>query len=242
MSISADRPRKPLVVVPTYNERENIEALLEELMRLDSVHVLVVDDASPDGTGMVADEWATRDPRVHAMHRAGKLGLGTAYLAGFRWGLERGYDALLEMDADFSHSPAYVPRLIDGCREADLVIGSRYIEGGGTRGWAWHRRMLSAGANLFARGMLGLNVKDCTAGFRCYRAQALREVQLDAILAEGYSFQVEMLVRVLRARGAVTEVPILFEERRHGASKISRSEVVRAVATVLRLARERVSP
>lgn len=227
---------KSLVVVPTYNEIENLDALLEALMGLPgAVEVLVVDDGSPDGTGARADDWSRREPRVHAMHRPGKMGLGTAYIAGFSWGLERGYDAILEMDADFSHSPSYVPALIAAADGADLVIGSRYVAGGGTRGWGLHRRILSEGANVFARTMLGLSVRDCTAGFRCYRADALRRIDLATVLAEGYSFQVEMLVRVLQRGGRVVEIPIVFEERRLGRSKISRTEVFRAIETVLRL-------
>lgn len=230
-------PRRPLVVIPTYNERDNIDGLLGELLAVSPwLNVLVVDDASPDGTGLAVDSWANRDSRIHVLHRARKLGLGTAYRDGFRWGLEHGYDALLEMDADFSHSPSYIPALIAGCVQADLVIGSRYVEGGGTRGWGWHRRLLSSSANLFARVMLGLPVKDCTAGFRCYRAAILTRIGPDSILAEGYSFQVEMLVRVLRTGGSVKEIPILFEERRRGSSKISRGEILRAIQTILLLA------
>lgn len=231
---------KSLVVVPTYNEVENLDALLEALMSLPgAIEVLVVDDGSPDGTGARADEWSRREPRVHVKHRPGKMGLGTAYIAGFSWALERDYEAILEMDADFSHNPDYVPDLIAAAAAADLVIGSRYVAGGGTRGWGAHRRLLSEGANTFARTMLGLRVHDCTAGFRCYRSDALRRIDLATVLAEGYSFQVEMLVRVLRSGGHVAEIPIIFEERRHGRSKISRTEVLLAIQTVLRLAVER---
>ncbi len=230
---------KSLVVVPTYNEIENLDALLEALMSLPGgVEVLVVDDGSPDGTGARADAWVAREPRVHAIHRPGKMGLGTAYLAGFRWALDHGYEAILEMDADFSHNPAYVPELISRASGADLVIGSRYVAGGGTHGWGAHRKLLSKGANLFAQTMLNLSVHDCTAGFRCYRSDALARIDLATVLAEGYSFQVEMLIRVLRSGGRVAEIPIVFEERRHGRSKISRTEVLLAIQTVLRLALE----
>ena len=231
---------KSIVVVPTYNEIDNIDPLLEALLGLAAnPDVLIVDDGSPDGTGVRVDEWSRKSSRVRVVHRPRKMGLGTAYIAGFTRALAEGYDAVVEMDADFSHRPSYVPDLLAKAADFDLVIGSRYIAGGGTRGWGLHRRLLSEGANLFARAMLGLNVKDCTAGFRCFRADALRRVDLGAILAEGYSFQVEMLFRILLGGGRVAEIPIIFEERRHGRSKISRSEVFRAVGTVLRLSQER---
>ena len=231
---------KAVVVVPTYNERQNIDALLEALLALPGgLHVLVVDDGSPDGTGTRVDEWVAREPRVGVIHRPRKMGLGTAYIAGFSRGLADGFEALIEMDADFSHRPAYVPELIAKAAEFDLVIGSRYIPGGGTSGWGLHRRLLSQGANVFARGMLGLKVRDCTAGFRCYTAAALRRIDFASVLAEGYSFQVEMLVRILKSGGRVAETPIIFEERRHGRSKISRAEVFKAIGTVIRLSRER---
>ena len=231
---------KTLIVVPTYNEIQNVDALLDALMALQpAVDVLVVDDGSPDGTGRRVDERAMGEPRVKALHRPRKMGLGTAYIAGFTQGLDAGYDAVMEMDADFSHNPSYVPALIRASERFDLVIGSRYVESGGTRGWGFHRRVLSEGANLFARTLLGLSIRDCTAGFRCYRASALRRIDFKQVLAEGYSFQVEMLWRILGTGGTVGEVPIVFEERRHGRSKISRAEVFRAVATVLRLRREK---
>jgi len=231
---------KTVVVVPTYNEIQNLDALLEAILALPiAVDVLIVDDGSPDGTGPRADEWAAREPRVSVIHRPGKMGLGTAYLAGFTRALSEGYEALIEMDADFSHQPRYLPALIQQAEEHDLVIGSRYIPGGGTSGWGAHRRALSRGANIFARAMLGLSVQDCTAGFRCFRAEALRKIDFSTILAEGYSFQVEILFKVVKNGGRVTEIPIVFEERRHGRSKISRSEVFKAIGTVLRLAGER---
>lgn len=233
-------PLKSIVVVPTYNERQNIDALLEALLALPNrVDVLIVDDGSPDGTGRRVDEWSAREPRVRAIHRPRKMGLGTAYVTGFTRALAEGYEVVIEMDADFSHRPDYVPALIEKAKNFDLVIGSRYIDEGGTSGWGWHRRLLSKGANIFARGMLGFETRDCTAGFRCFRAEALRKIDLASVLAEGYSFQVEMLFRILKSGGRVAEVPIIFEERRHGRSKISRTEVFRAIGTVLRLAREK---
>ena len=231
---------KTVVVVPTYNENQNIDALLKALLALPSrVDVLVVDDGSPDGTGRRVDEWVSREPRVGVIHRPKKLGLGTAYIAGFTRALSGGYEAVIGMDADFSHRPSYIPDLIAKAEEFDLVIGSRYVEGGGTSGWGFHRRLLSKGANVFARSMLGLPVRDSTAGFRCYRAETLRKIDFATVLAEGYSFLVEMLFRVVRNGGRVAEIPIVFEERRHGRSKISRAEVFKAIATVLRLSRER---
>jgi dolichol-phosphate mannosyltransferase len=231
---------RTVVVVPTYNEIQNIDALLESLLGLrQAVDVLVVDDSSPDGTGACVDGWATRTSRVRVIHRPSKQGLGTAYIRGFAAALAEGYEGMLEMDADFSHRPSYVPDLISRAETADLVIGSRYVKGGGTSGWGAHRRLLSEGANIFARAVLGLKVRDCTSGFRCFRADTLRRIDFKSVLAEGYSFQVEMLFRVLENGGSVSEIPIVFEERRLGKSKISRAEVLRAIGTVMRLARER---
>jgi dolichol-phosphate mannosyltransferase len=233
-------PVKSIVVVPTYNEIDNIDQLLEALLALESdVDILVIDDASPDGTGTRVDEWSKREPRVRVLHRAGKMGLGTAYIAGFTQALSNGYEVVIEMDADFSHRPSYVPELITKGQDFDLVIGSRYVAGGGTSGWGFHRRLLSETANMFVRQVLRLPVHDCTAGFRCFKATALKRIDFSRVLAEGYSFQVEMLFRILKNGGRVAEIPIIFEERRHGNSKISRTEVFRAVGTVLRLFRER---
>ena len=219
---------KAVVVVPTYNERQNIDALLEALLALPGgVHVLVVDDGSPDGTGSRVDEWIRREPRVGVIHRPRKMGLGTAYIAGFSRALSEGFEAVIGMDADFSHRPSYIPELLAKAADFDLVIGSRYIAGGGTSGWGLHRRILSRGANLFARGVLDLGVHDCTAGFRCYRAETLRKIDFTSVLAEGYSFLVEMLFRILKRGGTVAEIPIIFEERRHGRSKISRRDPTR---------------
>ncbi len=235
-----DLQLKAVVIVPTYNEIQNIDALLSSLLALPGdVNVFVVDDGSPDGTGGRVDEWVHKEPRVGVIHRPRKMGLGTAYIAGFIRALSEGFEAVIEMDADFSHRPAYVPELLAKARDYDLVIGSRYVAGGGTSGWGFHRRLLSEGANIFARGLLGLTVRDCTAGFRCYTASALKKIDFASVLAEGYSFQVEMLFRILKSGGRVEEIPIIFEERRHGKSKISRVEVFRAIGTVLRLAHER---
>lgn len=232
------------VIIPTYNESENIQALVTQLLALPTgVRVVVVDDNSPDGTGAIADRLAAEnDGRVEVVHRAGKLGLGTAYVAGFKRALAEGADLICTMDADFSHNPRYVPGLVDRIGQGyDLVIGSRYVRGGGSSGCTIDRKLLSWGANAFARTMLGLRAHDTTAGFRCYRRQVLEEVKLDEIKASGYSFLIEMLYRVHRRGWRVGEVPIVFENRRLGTSKISRDEIVRAMGTVLRLGRTRLT-
>ena len=233
----------PIVIVPTYNEAENIRLLAVDILSLPvAVDILVVDDHSPDGTGEIADALAARHPTVHVLHREGKLGLGTAYIAGFKYALAHGYDRIMTMDADFSHHPRHIPAVIEKSQaEADLVIGSRYVRGGGTQGCTLPRKVLSWGANAFAKVMLGLQAMDCTAGFRCYRREVLESIDLDAIFSDGYSFLIEMLYRCQRLGWRVGEVPILFENRRRGASKISRREIWKALYTVLRLAKERVS-
>ena len=227
---------KPVAIVPTYNERDNIDTLIADVLALPvGISVIVVDDNSPDGTGQTAEEWAAREGRVQVIHRAGKLGLGTAYVAGFRHALANGFDRIMTMDADFSHHPRYIPAMIGLSRECDLVIGSRYVTGGGTLHCSLKRRALSRGANTFARLMLGLRASDCTAGFRCYRREVFASIDLDTIFSNGYSFLIEMLYRVQRKGWTIGEVPIVFEDRRFGTSKISRQEVYRAMVTVLRL-------
>ena len=232
-----DAPMRVLVVLPTYNEAENITLLLPELLAL-PVDICVVDDASPDGTGQLAEAWAARDSRVHVIHRAGKLGLGTAYVAGFRFALAHGYDAALTMDADFSHHPRYIPAMLDAARRADLVIGSRYVPSGDVR-YPFHRRWLSKTANLVARTALNLKPHDCTAGFRLYRAAVLSTVPIDTVFSNGYSFLIEMLNLVQGFGFSIAEVPIVFEDRTRGQSKISSIEIGRAVYTVSRLAYRR---
>ena len=226
------------VIVPTYNESENIKALVTQLLALPTgILVIVVDDNSPDGTGNIADRLAEENPRrIEVIHRAGKLGLGTAYIAGFKRALAGGADLICTMDADFSHNPRYIPDMVAKIDQGyDLVIGSRYVPGGGSRGCTFDRKLLSWGANAFARTVLGLRAHDTTAGFRCYRREVLESVQLDEIKASGYSFLIEMLHRVRRRGWQVGEVPIVFENRRLGTSKISRNEIIRAMGTVLRL-------
>jgi glycosyltransferase involved in cell wall biosynthesis len=199
-----------------------------------------VDDNSPDGTGKIADEIAAKNPRVHVMHRAGKLGLGTAYIAGFKQALATGAERILTMDADYSHHPRFIPAMIECSQTADLVIGSRYVRGGGAVDSPVMRRLLSYAANLFAKTVLGLQAMDCTAGFRCYRRQVLESIDLDSIFSNGYSFLIEMLYKVQRRGWKVAEVPIQFMDRQRGASKISRSEITRALYTVVRLGASRV--
>jgi dolichol-phosphate mannosyltransferase len=226
------------VVIPTYNECENIQWLVSEILALDPpVGVIVVDDNSPDGTGDLADTLAAEHPaQVQVIHRPAKLGLGTAHIAGFKLALSQGTDRVLSMDADFSHHPRYIPALLAQSQEAHLTIGSRYVRGGGTRFCSWKRRALSLGANIFAKSMLGLPARDCTAGFRCYHREVLLSINLDDIFSNGYSFLIEMIYRTKRQGWRVSEVPIIFEDRRHGVSKISRREILAAMNTVLRLA------
>ena len=226
------------VIIPTYNERENIEALVTQLLALPTgVRVVVVDDNSPDGTGALADRLASEnDGRVEVVHRAGKLGLGTAYVAGFKRALAGGANLVCTMDADFSHNPRYIPDMVDKIGQGhDLVIGSRYVRGGGTSGCTFDRKLLSWGANAFARVVLGLPAHDATAGFRCYRRQVIESVDPEGIKASGYSFLIEMLYRIRRQGWQVGEVPIIFENRRLGTSKISKDEITKAIRTVLRL-------
>ena len=232
---------KSVVIVPTYNEKENIEILLGDLLALPvDLSVIVVDDGSPDGTGDLVDHWAAKDSRVQAVHRPRKLGLGTAYIAGFKRALSAGFDRIMTMDADFSHHPRYVPAMIELSLERDMVIGSRYVKGGGTLNCTWKRRLLSQFANTFAKIMLGLQARDCTAGFRCYRREVLEAIDLDHIFSNGYSFLIEMIYYVQRRGYRIGEVPIVFEDRLRGQSKISRNEVFRALQTVFRLEVRRV--
>ncbi|MDQ3933534.1 MAG: polyprenol monophosphomannose synthase [Actinomycetota bacterium] len=222
------------LVLPTYNEAENIEPMVEALLpRLTEAspehRLLVVDDASPDGTGAIADRLAERHDAVEVLHRAGKEGLGRAYLAGFERALAGGAELVMEMDADFSHDPADVPRLIRAAEEADLVLGSRYVEGGGIAGWEWHRRLLSRGGSAYARTILGAPVRDLTGGFKCFRRAVLESLDLGDVQADGYGFQIEMTYRTLRAGFRVLEIPIVFHERRAGASKMDARIAAEAV-------------
>jgi dolichol-phosphate mannosyltransferase len=226
------------VCLPTYNERENIERMLRALGE-HGVSVLVIDDNSPDGTGELADRLAEELDYVSVLHRPRKEGLGPAYLAAFRRALADGAELILEMDCDFSHDPADVPRLIDAAAGADLVLGSRYVDGGAVRNWGLLRRFVSAGGSLYARAVLGVAVRDLTSGFRCYRRKVLERLDLDAVTSRGYAFQIEMTYRALRAGFRVAEIPITFVDREQGGSKMSKAIFLEAIWKVpaLRLQR-----
>lgn len=232
-----------VVIVPTYNEADNLDDLLTQLLSLPvNLGVIVVDDNSPDGTGKKADQWSLREPdRVHVVHRPGKMGLGTAYISGFRLALDKlKVQQIMTMDADFSHNPRYIPSMIKMSEQKDVVIGSRYVEGGGSLNCTWKRIWLSKIANFIARGLLGLQARDTTAGFRLYRRQVLESIPLEQIFSSGYSFLVEMLFMCQRRNWQIGEVPIIFEDRRKGSTKISRNEVIKAQYTVLRLLARRL--
>jgi dolichol-phosphate mannosyltransferase len=232
-----------LIIIPTYNERENLRPLLQEIFSyVPETDVLIVDDNSPDGTGKLADQIQHENPQVRVLHRPGKLGLGTAYIAGFKYALAHGYDVAFEMDADFSHDPRYLPDFLKAIEDADLVIGSRYIPGGDTPNWSPLRRLVSGGGNIFARFLLGIPVHDCTAGFRCYRREVLQRIDLDAIQSRGYAFQVELTYRVMKQGFKIVETPIIFLDRRLGKSKMSRKIMVEAFAYVLRTRFSRQAP
>ncbi len=225
---------KTLVIIPTYNEAENIGKIVREVfVSLPQTDVLIIDDNSPDGTGGMADGLAAELPAVHVVHRPGKMGMGNAYNRGFRYAMEHGYDVVFEMDADFSHKPSDLPRLLDALKDNGLVIGSRYVDGGGTVNWGLVRKLISRAGNLYARTVLGMDVRDITAGFRCYSVEALKKVDLDKVKSDGYGFQVEMAYRVGQAGYSIEEVPIIFEDRRAGRSKMSKDIVVEAFVRVL---------
>jgi dolichol-phosphate mannosyltransferase len=222
------------VVIPTYDERENLPSVVARTLAAtaDDVHVLVVDDDSPDGTGALADEFAAREPRVHVLHRTTKEGLGPAYLAGFGWALDAGYEAVVEMDADGSHHPEDLPRLLAQLADHDLVLGSRWVPGGRVENWPFERLLLSRGGNWYTRLALGISVRDATGGFRAFRSEALRRIRLDAVASQGYCFQVDLVWRALQSGLRVVEVPITFTERTHGVSKMSRSIVLESLTKV----------
>jgi dolichol-phosphate mannosyltransferase len=224
-------PVRAVICLPTYNERENLEATLRELEAVLETgdRVVVIDDGSPDGTGELADRLAAELPFVDVLHRAEKQGLGPAYLAGFRHALAGGAELVFEMDCDRSHDPSDVPRLRAAAQEADLVLGSRYVEGGAIRNWGIVRRLVSAGGSLYARLVLGVPVRDLTGGFKCYRRRVLEHIDLDAVRSRGYAFQIETTYRALRAGFRVVEVPITFVDREVGGSKMSRSIVLEAI-------------
>ena len=226
-----------LIVTPTYNERENLETFVASLHAVaPDVDVLVVDDASPDGTGDLADALAARDARIRVRHRAGKLGIGTAYIEGFEYALREGYDVVFEMDTDLSHDPRYVPQFLAAIADgADVVIGSRNIPGGGVEGWGVGRHVLSKGGSLYSRTILGLRVRDLTNGYKAFTRRALEAIELRSVRSSGYSFQIELTYRAIRRGFRVAEVPIVFVDRRAGQSKMSRRIFVEAVGMVWKL-------
>ncbi len=232
---------KTLVTVATYNEMENLPDLVEQIFQIaPQVDLLVIDDNSPDGTGQWCDERAGEDPRLHCLHREGKLGLGTATIAGMKHGIDRGYRYVLNMDADFSHPPKHIPDLIDGMEPEgaapiDVMIGSRYVPGGGVEGWPLRRHLMSRGVNLYARWLLGLKPKDCSGAFRCYRTSLLAKLDFDAVISRGYSFQEEILWHLKRLGARFGETPIIFIDRQRGSSKIDSGEAMAALRIILRL-------
>ena len=228
---------RALVCIPTYNERDNIGPITQAVLAADSrVDILVVDDNSPDGTGQLADELAAKNPRVRVLHREKKEGLGRAYLAAFRWALAEGYTYILEMDADFSHDPRYLPTFLDAAEGgADLVLGSRYVDGGGTVNWGVGRKIISRGGSLYARSILGVDVRDLTGGFKCFNRRVLETINLDEVRSTGYAFQIELTYRTLRKGFTVREVPIVFEDRRVGHSKMNKKIFVEALGMVWKL-------
>ncbi len=223
---------RTLVVTPTYNERDNLGALAEAVLASPvQADYLIVDDNSPDGTGGLADEIAAREPRFHVHHRPGKLGLGSAYREAFHWAVEQGYDAVISMDGDWSHHPRYLPALVEGTQRADLVIGSRYLNGISVVNWELSRLILSTIANTYARTITHLPFRDCTSGFQCLTRRALQRIGLDQIRTNGYSFLIELKYRVIKAGLSGIEVPIVFTDRQAGASKISKAEIARSMVT-----------
>ena len=226
-----------LVCIPTYNERDNLEPIVRAVLAADPrVDILVVDDNSPDGTGELADRLAAAEPRVRVLHREKKQGLGRAYLHAFRWALAEPYTFVIEMDADFSHDPSYLPTLLDSAQAgADLVLGSRYVSGGGTVNWGVGRKLISRGGSLYARSILGVGVRDLTGGFKCFHRRVLESLDLDAVQSSGYAFQIELTYRTLRKGFRVREIPIVFEDRRVGQSKMSRRIFLEALTMVWKL-------
>jgi dolichol-phosphate mannosyltransferase len=230
-------PDRALVIVPTYNERFNIARLIPSILAQDaSLEILVVDDGSPDGTGAIVDAIAANNARVHIIHRESKLGLGTAYIAGFRWALERKYDFVFEMDADFSHNPERLPEFLQAIKEADLVLGSRYQDGHvNVVNWPMSRLFLSYAANIYARGITGLPIFDATGGFKCFRRNVLESIDLSSVKSNGYAFQIEMSYRVWKRGFRLVEIPIIFVDRTEGISKMSKRIMREAIWMVWRL-------
>lgn len=228
---------KSLVIIPTFNESQNIVAMIQALLRLQEpgLEVMIVDDNSPDGTGDLVESLRSREPRLHLLRREKKMGLGTAYVAGFRYALQRDYELILEMDADFSHDPQDVPRLIQAAGDSDVVVGSRYINGVNVVNWPLSRLMLSYFASLYTRWITGMKVRDCTSGFKCFHRRVLQAINLDSIQSDGYSFQIEMNFRAMHRGFHIQEIPIIFIDRRAGTSKMSKRIVREAIWMVWKL-------
>lgn len=225
-----------IVIIPTYNEAENIESLISKVLSVyPGINVLVVDDNSPDGTANIVKKIMEKEPRVHLIQRKGKLGLGTAYIEGFKYALTKGFDAIFEMDADFSHNPEDIPRFIEALQDADLVIGSRYLTGVNVINWPLQRLILSYFANLYTRKITGMPVRDATGGFKCFRAEALKQINLDKIKTNGYGFQIEMNFRMWAKGFRIKEIPIIFVDRRNGVSKMNKKIIIEAVFLVWKL-------
>jgi dolichol-phosphate mannosyltransferase len=234
--VSVQQLPRVLVSLACYNERENLEPLIREIHKeLPDANVLVIDDNSPDGTGQLADELAAKDPRVHVLHRSGKLGLGTAIVTGMRYAMEHDYDFFLNMDADFSHHPRYLPAILAGMPNRDVMIGSRYVPGGGTVNWPLSRKVISRSVNLVVRLLFRMPARDASGAYRCYRVSKLRQVPLDQIISRGYSFQQEVLYRCRKAGCRLGETPIVFEDRRAGSSKVNLREAVRSLSMLVYL-------
>ena len=227
---------RSLVVIPTYNEKDNVEKIVTTVLEVEpSLEILIVDDNSPDGTGQIADEMAQRDSRISVLHRKEKTGLGSAYIAGFKHALEREYDHIFEMDADFSHDPKYLPDFLEKIEEFDIVLGSRYIKGVNVVNWPMSRLLLSYFANVYARLVTGLPVRDATGGFKCFRRKVLENIDLDAVQSDGYSFQIEMTFKAWKKGFQICEIPIVFVDRLAGASKMSKRIVREAIVMVWKL-------
>lgn len=232
--------KKALIIFPTYNEKENIEKIVGAVLEKDRcIHVLIVDDNSPDGTGKIADRLAAANPKIFVEHRPGKAGLGTAYIHGFKWALEKGFDYIFEMDADFSHHPDYLPDFLKAIEDNDLVLGSRYISGVNVVNWPISRLLLSYYANVYSRMVTGMPIRDATGGFKCFRREVLEALDLDAVKSNGYTFQIEMSMRAYVRDFRIKEIPIIFADREHGSSKMSKKIVREAIWMVwwLRLMR-----
>ncbi len=224
-----------LIIIPTYNEAENLPSLLQQIFKyMPQSDVLIVDDNSPDNTGHLAETLQSRYPNLHVLHRPGKLGLGTAYILGFKYAIEHEYDAAFEMDADFSHNPAFLPNFLDAIQHTDLVVGSRYIHGGSIPGWSLRRQLISSWGNNFARFLLGLAAHDCTGGYRCYRRELLKSIDFEAVRSRGYAFQIELLYRVQQQNFGIVEIPITFVDRQRGQSKMSGQIILEAFSYVVK--------